>query len=69
MSATNYRVIQTAKGFGVFKVYYDSRGKPYKRDVEPVFAEYSNSACGLLDYVERIQLAFEKDSLAESDIG
>ncbi len=68
MSGSNYRVVKTAKGFGVFKVYYDTLGKPCKKDVEPVFGEYSSSACGLIDYVESIQLAFEKASLDEEEI-
>ena len=68
MSASNFRVVETEKGFAIFQVYYDTLGKPCRKDAEPVFGQYSSSSCGLLDYIESIQLAFEKGTLKENEI-
>jgi len=68
MAANNYRVVETENGFAVFKVYYDALGNPIGKDASPVMEFFSSSPCGLLDHIESIQLAFEKNPIKISDI-
>jgi len=69
MSGKNFRVVNTERGYSVFEVFYDSRGKPVRRSDQPILQCYADTSCGLSDWLETIQLAFEKPSLDDSEVG
>ncbi|MFK8031087.1 MAG: hypothetical protein AB8G18_12700 [Gammaproteobacteria bacterium] len=68
MLASNYRIVETDKGYSIFSVYYDASGQIVRRDPQPVIDCYADTASGVTDWLEAISLAAEKPSISLCDM-
>ena len=63
MPGSNYRIVETDRGYSIFEVFYDSRGNVVRRGENPLIDCYADNACGVTDWLEAISLAAEKPSI------
>ena len=68
MAGSNFRIVQSEKGYSIFEVFYDSTGRVIRRSQRPIIDCYADTACGVTDWLEAISLAAEKPSITREDI-
>ncbi len=68
MPGSNYRIVQSDKGYSIFEVFYDSTGRVVRRSEQPVIDSYADTACGVTDWLEAISLAAEKPSITREEM-
>lgn len=68
MSGSNFRIVQTDKGYSIFEVFYDSTGHVVGRSQRPMIDCYADTACGVTDWLEAISLAAEKPGITREQM-
>ncbi|MEM7083942.1 MAG: hypothetical protein AAF465_14530 [Pseudomonadota bacterium] len=66
MLASNFRIVETPKGYSIYKVFYDASGRIVDCSTKPILDVVADSACGVTDWLEAISLAAEKPPISHA---